>query len=138
MENTATCHTSEGKTKQGGLMGLICLILNWSIEEYTEMQYETGISYLACYIPGDQAGADMLIRSKIFWSWWCNHWAGRDRAFYESGVEGLTLQERHLIYMAVHDPQVLASSIYPGRIILDTSYGEMIGRLFDSEITRGC
>lgn len=134
MENIVTAHTSEGKQVGGGLMGLICDILKWTQEEYASFQYESGIKYLEYYIPEDPSAIDQLTRSRMFWAWWRNHWNSRDRAFAGSGAEALPYGERTLIYKGLHDSQVLASEIYPGRVVLDTSYSEMIGRLFDSEI----
>lgn len=109
----------------------ICLFVGWSDLEYAEHQYNTGLEYLRLYIPNDPAGADTLIRSRIFWQWWKNHWSFRDAYFIRSIAEK-DQEERRNIYIMLHSPVRLASAIYPGRVILDNSYAEMIGRLFDS------
>jgi len=127
-------HMNDRQTGIEGYKAQVCRILKWTELQYAEFQQETGIKYLRLYIPDDQAGADMLIRSRIYWQWWINHWQYRDASFLLATVETLPVEDRRFLYKAVHEPEDLLSKFYPGKVVLDESYAEMIGRLFDAEI----
>lgn len=102
-------------------------LLRWSELEYATFIHETGLEYLELYIPNDRAGINALSRSKIFWSWWRNHWAIRDRDFIAAAenpdVYFFDYKEQYLFW---HNPEILAGSIYPNAIVLGNSYAEMI------------
>ncbi|KAA2245520.1 hypothetical protein F0L74_06055 [Chitinophaga agrisoli] len=119
---------------KGAAMGLICGLLSWEQMEYAEFQHDTGLEYLRLYIPDDPDGQDLLIRSQIYWQWWLNHWLARDRSYILARVDcNLSTDERRFLYRALNNAGELVRDIYPNRVILEQSYAEMIGRLFDAE-----
>lgn len=135
MNNTQSVSTNTRKEDASALKGCICDLLKWTDQEYAEYQYNNGIEFLDHYIPDDPTAADQLIRSRIYWAWWRNQWMLRD-AVYINATHIHRLCPLVESYKVMHDPRDLASSLYIGRVILEQSYAEMIGRLFDSSLKR--
>lgn len=115
---------------------MICEMLMMTEMEYGEMQYEEGVRYLSTYIEGDDWGQNILLRARIFWNWWKNHWELRDRCFLH-----LSLQERQsqstmrAVYAQCNDGEALATNIHPNGVIMNESYAEMIDRLHREILT---
>lgn len=110
----------------------ICELLQMTELQYGQMQYDEGLNYLRTYIPSDEWGQDILLRSRIFWQWWINHWELRDRCFIHiSKIEMKTLCIMREVYAQSHDGRALAKNIHPNGVVMDASYAEMIGRLVD-------
>lgn len=113
----------------------IIQMLRWTELEYATFINETGLQYLEAYIPGDRAGIDALNRSRIFWNWWKNHWAIRDKQFLDR-VDFLgdkTGRIDHL-YFAFHEVNMLLCTVFPNAIILEESYAIMIDH-FNKSVT---
>lgn len=108
--------------------------LQWSEQEYANFIYETGIAYLEHYIPEDEHGIALLSRSRVYWSWWKNHWAQRDAQFLwlfsEECSHSKVLEK---MYYGFHDVYTLVNEIYPNATILSESYAAMIGIFHDQK-----
>ncbi|SEW02239.1 hypothetical protein SAMN05428988_1343 [Chitinophaga sp. YR573] len=136
MEQSQISSTNTYKDKANALKGRICDLLKWSELEYAEFQYNTGIEFLQYYIPDDPYGADQLICSRIYWAWWRNQWYLREMAlpFEFLSRPQWPLSVIRSKYIDMHNAQSLVSSLYIGRVILEQSYAEMIGRVIDDAL----
>jgi hypothetical protein len=124
--------SNNGRAKvQDALKATVCRWLGWSELEYGQFQYEMGLAYLRFYISGDQWGQDLLQRTRLFWAWWKNEWMARDMTFCnnENGRPPMSTGNLVRRYRHLHDATTLASDIYPGRMIMEESYSQMIGSL---------
>lgn len=133
MEKVVNGGVSVTPDQQKPLKQAVCEILGITRDALHEMIYEAGVEYLEHYIPGDDYGIRTMVCSGSYWAWWRMNWESRDRAFVAQNFDGLSFRNRRDIYNGLHDAAVLASSIYPGRVVLDNSYAEMIQRMFDAE-----
>lgn len=115
-----TLRQAQGNTRQQ-----IIKLLGWTELEYSSFIYETGLQYLELYIPTDRAGIDALSRSKIFWAWWRNHWAIRDRNYLEIHQQ-FSPVNYELLYQQEHSAETLTTSIFPNAVVLEDSYSNMI------------
>jgi hypothetical protein len=106
--------------------------LEWSEQDYADFQYEQGLVYLDEYLKGLIAPMDTLLRSRIFWNWWKNHWTLREKYFIIS--DDLRVSDRRIIYKLTHDGRKLATDIHPNRIVLDESYSDMMYDLVKEEV----
>jgi len=134
MKELVSSRTSSSKGGVPPLKAAICELLNWDEMQYGQFQYESGLAYLRHYIIGDGWGQDLLQRTKLFWSWWKAQWAIRDRAFLleqEVELSRLRIETRLSLYRHLHNASILASEIYPGRMIMDESYNQMIHTLIN-------
>lgn len=109
----------------------VCDLLNWDELAYAEYQYKAGLLYLQHYIPNDPSGIDMLASNKVYWSWWKNRWADRDKQFCNPGTPMLCLSTRLKMYHLLHNPEYLAKEIWPNGVVLNDSYAKMIGDVID-------
>jgi|SRR5690242_8505564 len=120
--NKPTLRQAQEDTKQK-----IIEALEWNEQEYCDYQYETGLAYLEHYIPEDPQGIDMLSRSRIFWSWWKNHWAQRDAQFLSLYTEEFSHPKiLAKVYRGFHDVYTLVNEIFPNATVLNESYAVMI------------
>lgn len=113
----------------------IAALLECSEGQYAEFQYQSGLKYLKHYMSSDQHSADMLSRSKVFWSWWRNHWTNRDEHFL-CLAEKTPIRDRDIkiqLYTQYNDGKELAESIHPNSVVLNESYAEMIKQLITEE-----
>ena len=115
------------------IMQLLC----WTELEYAQFQYESGLKYLRTYIPGDEAGIYALERSRIFWSWWKNHWAQRDAQYVANINEANSVARMREYYIWFNDPEYLIKTIYPNAIVLHDSYARMIDEFNKAEVANG-
>lgn len=113
----------------------ICTVLGWTEDQYAFYQYNTGLAYIAVYMDTDEAGADNLGRSRMFWNWWKNHWTSRDDTFLSYNIKP-ALSTNHLeeLYFNMHDAATLAAAIYPSGVIMKESVTEIINQLFNPEM----
>jgi len=107
--------------------------IGWSEQEYANFIYETGIAYLEHYIPNDAHGMNMLIRSRVFWNWWKNHWQQRDEQFVSVFDISGHAKALERIYRSANDVYTLVNEIFPNAVILGDSYATMIGHFHKSE-----
>lgn len=111
----------------------ICAILELTEAEYAELQYNEGLRYLSAYIPDDEWGQDMLLRSRAFWNWWKNAWELRDRCFIHISIRDTkAVSVMRVAYLVANDGVGLTKDIHPNGVILNLSYTEMLSRLIDS------
>lgn len=116
-------------------------ILRWTELQYGEFVYEMGLDYMEHYMPklqGREHWIDILSRNKIFWSWWRNQWANRDREFVilrqrDDINRILSLADLRELYQFLHSGERLAKDIYPGRYVMDETYSQMVDELIKSE-----
>lgn len=110
-------------------------LLGWTELEYADFQYEQGIAYLQAYIPNDQHGIDILLREKIYWNWWKNHWAIRDQDFIDVADDGTSCSHKTLcnLYRKFHSVKLLVDTIFPNAVVLGESYAKMIGQIQDAK-----
>jgi len=111
-------------------------LLQWSDQRYAEFIFECGTAYLQHYTRGEgQLIISHIMRSRIFWNWWKMEWELRDRAFIESQVIPLKLDNLLAIYRALHDPAALAGEMTPSGLVLRESYNTMIAELNQEALT---
>lgn len=110
----------------------ICELLGWTAEQYADMQYRTGCTYLQSYISRSPEAIDELIESPIFWKWWRNEWHFRDTRFLHHEAHGPLF---YLIvkYKEMHDADMLLNDTYPCGQILNNSYSNMISDINKSK-----
>ena len=105
-------------------------LLGWTEQEYADHIYETGLQYLKATVKDDTGYIiKCMTRSRVFWNWWKFHWFARDQAFAEQEPVLSELDFVQEIYHELHDPQCLASAIFPDGKVLEESYCIMIGDL---------
>lgn len=136
---------TEGATR---LKYAVAKRLRWSEMDFAQYQYEQGIAYLRAYLTtsppnplsgreGEEWSISLIERSRIFWSWWKNHWTNRDQAFIDfTNNTAYNIDTLREIYYEMHDANVLAKCIYPNGVILSESYAEMVTELVATETAR--
>ena len=131
MSQPTATHINSRITEAAAYKQSICILLEWSKEEYTTYQYETGLAYLRHYLPNDAEGARMLEGSKIFWNWFKNHWANRDNGFIRSCIDYDDCVDNYrLLYEELNDARTLACAIYPSGVVMKESARAIIRDLF--------
>ena len=103
-------------------------VLGWSDLKYGEFQADMGYRYLVTEFGANNEMIDALIREKIFWSWWINHWVRRDQSFL-SQYEGTYRNDLDLVYQLRHNPEAVVFK--PQSTLLKHSYAKMMGKLID-------
>lgn len=97
----------------------VCLLLQITEVEYAQMQYNSGLSFLAYKCPSGLI-ENLVANSKIFWSFWKINWALRDEEFTEQFQKMEITPQGELIindwgnmnqYLVQHSPYLLASKI---------------------------
>lgn len=110
----------------------VCAELRWTDLQYNEYQFQQGHDYLMAYLKADAYSVRVMERTRIFWSWWRNHWTNRDEGFMEFVTNTTySVAEMREFYGDVHDAHLLAECIYPNGVILNESYANMITELID-------
>ena len=101
--------------------------LDWNKEELNVAVYDLALEWLNHTINEDVMGIDALVRCPHFWGWWKLQWHLVDRKLlgFES-PPALSSVER---YLEAHSPAVM--NVFPGRAVLERSYGRMMGRVID-------
>lgn len=135
---STTTHIETRRKIAAALKARVCELLGWDEQQYADFQYECGLRYLRHSIPADNWGQDWLQRAAIFWNWWKNEWCRRDAEFCEPEEgwhpELLGTENMRRLYHHEHNPIVLASEIYPNRVVLDESYNQMISELIKETV----
>lgn len=124
----------------------ICRLLGWSEEEYVDYQLDCGSEYLKHYLQADWA-TEPVKSSPVFWRWWRNHWAIRDKQIllclscgirFQFGDRDLapiySVEEALDLYRYTHDPYELAQCIRPTGIVLHDSYAKMMQEAIDETL----
>jgi hypothetical protein len=106
--------------------------LDWTEFEYAEFQYIQGLEYLDAYLKGIIGPLETLLKSRIFWNWWKNHWSQREASFIIT--HDLRLDQRRDIYKRMHDGRMLATEFHPHREILEESYADMFHTIVKQEV----
>ncbi|RTL47230.1 MAG: hypothetical protein EKK39_14775 [Sphingobacteriales bacterium] len=134
MKNETQNHIIAQKAKR--LQRRVCELLGWDAMQYAEFIYNSGRNYLLYYTNGDTFMTDQIERSRIFWSWWKNHWVLRDEAFVHNEQIGyLHRQNLLLLYLQTHDARILATEIRPSGLLLKETYATMMGELIKNEVS---
>jgi len=112
----------------------ICYKLAWDEDTYNNMQLDYAAAYLTQVIGCDVEVRDKLMSKRLFWMWWANHWASRDKHFLRTyaNIERTRNDLRH-IYEGVHS--IYELQCRPNRIILEDSYAELLDELFQKEVS---
>jgi hypothetical protein len=100
----------------------IIRLLGWSELEWANYQYENGLLYLQGYLPDDDEAQDVLQRSRIFWTWWKNHWTNRDEHFIDTARLINDSELLAQVYLEMHDGRLLSGNIYPNRFVITESF----------------
>lgn len=83
----------------------VCTLMEWTMERYAQIQYETGLQFLYRWILFDDAIRLQMEKSKEFWSWWRLCWFNYDQNIlaYKWSIEQERLIRRREIYLELHD-----------------------------------
>lgn len=107
-------------------------LLNMSEEAYVDMQIDTAHDYLVKAVGCDDEMRQILMSKPMFWAWWRNHWAARDRHFLRMYARTNRADLREL-YEQQHDIRQLC--LRPNRIILEDSYADLMKEIIKTETT---
>lgn len=136
MKPSVNHRTSGPKERADCLKAAVVALLNCTELQYTKFQYTSGEIYLKTYLQGDDYAMDMLGRSKIFWSWWRNHWANRDEHFMELHRSN-PIRDKQVItqlYLQYNAGSMLARCIHPNSVVLNESYAHMVDDLIHESL----
>lgn len=108
------------KQKADSLKMEICLLLNWTDQQYCEYQYENGIAYLMWYLPCDDYARHQLERSRLYWNWFKYQWMLHDESLlsYKVSVRECSVKTLLPLYQNLHCPRALAVEIKPNSVVL--------------------
>lgn len=120
-------HIQQQQQKAEAVKQRVITLLGWTDLQYGEFQMKIGRQYLQSYIPRDPDGIDELLKNRIFWNWWRNHWMMRDEQFLVAEM----IQDKLRLYTALHNPEFLTKEIYPNGHVLAAAYSKMIGDVID-------
>lgn len=110
-------------------------LLRWNGGQYSQFMYECGLAYLDYYTNGESAEiVRQISASGIFWNWWRLNWQNRDAVYMESMLVPISVTACRDIYIALHDPEALASELYPNGQVLGESYAMMIAELNETAL----
>lgn len=110
-------------------------MLRWNDGQYSQFVYECGLSYLKAYTNGESDEiVSQISASGIFWNWWWLNWENRDTVYIESMLVPLSVTACREIYIALHDPETLASELYPNGQVLGESYAMMVAELNETAL----
>lgn len=116
------------KERAGALQRAVCELLNWTEERYSQYVYDCGMEYLSEYLENDAYGISVLETSRIFWTWWKNHFANRDENFLllNAKCPVRNLELRVQLYEHYNEAKMLAACIHPNSVVLNESYAMMV------------
>lgn len=111
--------------------------------DYHNYVMDVAYEYLDHYVGKDHFGKNVLLNSKSFWTWWRIQWNRRNRIFINETrlnevVAIIQPEDSKLIkelYLEIHT--VSEIQVYPNRIVMEQSYAEMIGKVFDEVAMKG-
>lgn len=104
-------------------------VLQWDDLQYGSFQAAMGEAYLKEEFEITPEIAQELMKSKVYWSWWINHWTQRDIVWLQHNPRprGFVTVAAYKLH---HNPAAIVFK--PHNTILRESYKEMIGNLIDS------
>lgn len=94
-------------------------------EAVNELMFAAGSRYLQLQTSGDHRAERALAASPLFWNWWCNQWADRDRRFVWNYAGS---HDAAQAYRAFHDADCLARRLNDP---INKSYAGFVGQLID-------
>jgi len=97
----------------------VCRLLGWDELQYASFQEEQGIEYVKGIVGSDEWGASHLLKSKLFWKWWINHWNNRDQEFLTYAAAS-PASLREVMYKSLNNAE--GFEFYPHRVIMEQSY----------------
>lgn len=124
-------HIQKVKIENQTIKERVQAVLKWDDLQYGNFQAAMGELYLKTELDCSTELANELMRSKIYWSWWINHWVQRDKVFLYHNP----CHQGHVTvaaYKLAHNPQAIVFK--PHNTILRYSYAEMMGKLIDSKV----
>ena len=121
-------HTEKVKIENQSLKQRVQNVIGWDDLRFGNFQAAMGYRYLEEELEADVYVIDALIREKLFWSWWINHWNRRDEMFLQQ-FEGTLKNDLDLAYRLRHNPSAVVFK--PQSTILRHSYARMMGKLID-------
>lgn len=98
-------------------------------EQYCELQYNMGLSYLNLETEGNYPQTQIVAETKVFWSWWMNHWYKRDAKFLELPVY---LKTGVKFYNDFNNPNSITFNNANGQLC--KSYELMVRKLLKKEL----
>ena len=106
----------------------VCLLLNWEIMDYCQLQYDCGRAYLYWYLPCDEQARNVLERSKTYWGWWRQQWAIHDESFlsHKQVIQETPIRRLAELYRELHDPRALAVEMKPNSVVLEELKKEVV------------
>jgi hypothetical protein len=121
------------RTKAEHTRELVLALLDWSEEKYGNFVFDMATFYLKRQCGADEFGVKMLLESKIFWSWWKNHWAQRDSNFLAIWADCNCLIDVVNEYEFLHNQANL--HISPNKTVLELSFSMMIKGFIKEGVT---
>lgn len=122
------------RKQAGGLKLKIMSLLGWDELQYGECQYENGLKYVEPIKSADPDLMDQVLRNKMFWNWWKNHWTVRDEIFIKmTRMVKLDRDELTRLYHQFHDGAELQKQLTLHGVILYEAYADMITDLIAEE-----
>ncbi|MCH5690004.1 hypothetical protein LWM68_40760 [Niabella sp. W65] len=101
---------------------LICELLSWSADEYSEYMYNAGLAYLKTYMPAYSDGiAEKFEKSRVYWNWYKALHTRIDATIIDD--EGtnhfakLNLATKRALYNDLHDAQKKVQEWKPNKIV---------------------
>lgn len=91
---------------QAKIMFQVSMMLGITLETYCETRFNTGCEYLENKYPDNPARALDFQTNALFWAWWNNMWAGREREWideYEKTVK-IFADSETLIPVMISEP----------------------------------
>ena len=125
---TAT-HTEMIRLENETIKAQVQRVLQWDDLQYGNFQAHMGEVYLTQELDCPTELSHELMQSKVYWSWWINHWTQRD-------IVWLQHNPRHqgsvtiAAYKLRHNPAAIVFK--PHNTILRHSYAEMMGKMIDA------
>lgn len=113
----------------------ICRTMDITRQQYHDMVFEGGIAYLEQAMQLEEDEVARLTSHRMYWQWWTNHWNIRDRQFYHNYHLNETPKHKlnaamRAVYRKAHEVTTL--NVVPHRVVLEQSYGEMVGNMIDA------
>ena len=120
---TKVSHIATVKQNQQTTKQQVETLLNWTKLEYCNFQFEMGLRYLNLELEQDSVAVKKVSQTALFWAWWRNHWAMRDKEF----LNRTKFTQNEWVYKAFNDPETIQfSSSNPH---LKRSYMQMASKL---------
>lgn len=75
-------------------------VLEWTELEYCNFQFEMGLRFLDLELEGNTKLTKKIAQTRLFWAWWINHWAIREKMFFNRKIVIVS----DAIYKSLNDP----------------------------------